>query len=128
MFWKSLLINFIINNNKYKYHTILDAKKNNFVVEHKRIRSNSDEFELKPYDYQKPGYDNRNSSTDDLEILYNVHNHYQKYELLKQLQNRNLTNQMKLDFVEKNNIFSKTYTYKFNPLKGGLFDDWNNNF
>jgi hypothetical protein len=110
---------------------ILNAKRSNFIIEQtgKRPRSDSDEFNTKYQDYNKPGCDNRNNETndtDDLEILYNIHNYYHKYQLLKYLQNNNITNQSKLESIEKNNIFSNTY--QFNPLTGGLFDDWNRIF
>ena len=118
---------------------VLNAKKGNFDVEqpgNKRSRSDSDEFDTKLYDYQKPGYDNRindkkddnriNDKKDDLEILYNVHNYYQKYAFLKYLQNSSISNKTKYDFVQKNNIFNKTY--KYDPLKGGLLEEWNNIF
>ena len=129
MFWKSLLINFIINNNRHKCHTILNSQKSNFIIEqpgNKRLRSDSDEFDTKYNDYNKPGCDNRNNDTDDLETLYNIHNNHHKYKLLKYLQNNNITTQSKLESIEKNDVFNKVYQY--NPLNGGLFDDWNRIF
>lgn len=127
MFWRSLLVNFIININahRYRYQMALDSKKSNFIVEkpNKRDRSNSDEFDSNVSDFQKPGYDNRMNNTDNLE---NIRRNHQKYELFKKLQSTNLSNDKKLDYIEKYNLLNKSYTYK--PLSGGLMNDWNNIF
>jgi hypothetical protein len=103
----------------------LDSKKSNFIVEkpNKRDRSDSDEFDSNITDYRKPGYDNRMKYRDTLE---NIKRNHQNYEILKKLKSTNLSNDKKLDIIEKYNLLNKSYTYK--PLSGGLMNDWNNIF
>ena len=129
MFWKTLFISFIMNNKKYTRYILLDAKHNEFNS--RRQRSNSDEFDNKDtnvnkssFFFQKIGYDNRYNYSENNDVVINITQFIQQMELLKKLENKNISEPVKMDLIDN---YKKYYSPSigFNIYEGGLFKDWN---
>ena len=57
---------------------------------------------------------------ENVKMLYRIKENYNKYILLKELENKKIPNEMKLWKIEKSVVPS---AYKI--MNGGLLDDWN---
>jgi hypothetical protein len=138
MIWKTFLISFMMNSSKYKHLMLLDS------VQHissgtKRLRSYSDDldnsinntssvsFNKDNTFFSKPGYDNRHNDSDrDDEFILNITRFNEKMQLLKTLENKNLSQHVKLKLLENYNRDEIPSPIKPNIFAGGLLNDWNN--
>jgi hypothetical protein len=118
-----------MNNKKYTRYILLDAKHNEFNS--RRQRSNSDEFDNKDtnenkssFFFQKIGYDNRYNYSENNDVVINITQFIQQMELLKKLENKNISEPVKMDLIDN---YKKDYSPSigFNIYEGGLFKDWN---
>ena len=129
MFWKTFFISFVLNNKNNMKFILLDKKNShNFVSETipRRPRSYSDELDSeknKSFFYQKSGYDNRDLQSDETDIIFNITEFYTKMDLLKKLENKNISESVKIELIKNyKNDLPSGLTY--NNLAGGLYDDW----
>jgi hypothetical protein len=105
----------------------------------KRLRSYSDDldnsinninsvsFNKENTFFSKPGYDNRHNDSDiNDEIILNITRFNEKMLLLKTLENKNLSQHIKLELLENYNRHELPSPIKPNIFAGGLLNHWDN--
>ena len=129
MIWKTFFVSFMINSSKYRNLILLDSEKT-----HRRQRTYSDDLEnTTQYSRQLGelslinGFDNRYNGSENVDdIILNIKKFNRKMELLKTLENNNLSNHVKVEILKKYNNYETDCSVKPNILAGGLFKDWDN--
>jgi hypothetical protein len=124
MFWKSFLVAFLLDNKKHFYQ----SKKNNSIIPmcessinnlwKKSVRL-SDGFDHTFNETETQTFDNEM-------LLMKIVENSKKMALLKTLENKDISNDVKILFIDeyKKNNESKIPTV--NIKGGGLFKDWDN--
>ena len=73
----------------------------------------------------KPGYDNRYNGTDnDNDIVLNITRFNMQMELLKTLENKDVSQHVKIDFIERYNKNKNSSPLMPDIFSGGLYKDW----
>jgi len=76
----------------------------------------------------KQGHDNRYSELDNsTDIIFNITRFHKQMDLLRALENKNLSLTHKLEILKKFETLDSPSPMKYNFLQGGLFDEWNYN-
>ena len=76
--------------------------------------------------FSKSGYDNRYNGTDnDNDIILNITKFNIQMELLKTLENKHVSQHVKLDFIKQYNRNEKPSPLMPDIFSGGLYKDWN---
>ena len=139
MIWKLLFIGFVLSNNRTNKILLLNSMPRNELS--KRQRSNSEDINTtnetigeiynkshRPFFYERSGYDERyNSSKDNIsdhDVILNITKFYQQMELLKTLENKNVPQQRKLEYIEEYNKHNRKHPYLPDIFSGGLKNDW----
>jgi hypothetical protein len=143
MFWKSLLIGFVLNNkhNLLNYnHTnlklsyldsIADSLPSDNVPQKPKIQETINDYSFKKNFFRNilnNGYDYRIDTNEfyEREKLRNITSFFEKMILLQNLENDNISQFTKLDLIENNiHIDSNNHSkYVSNINSGNLFSDW----
>ena len=139
MIWKTFLISFVLNSVKRKKNLILRESIHTSTEKIPiRSRSYSDDLDnnsdsnssrfIKTTNifFSKAGYDNRyNGSDNDSNIILNITRFYRQMELLKTLENKNVSRHTKLKLVENYEKHENHTPLLPNIFSGGLYNDWN---
>ena len=149
MIWKSLLIGFILNNDRYLWK-LLNYKKESG---HKRTKIGSaletvpdnitnnnktyfkNEKTKKPFSFTKknkksPFYDGidyrfgSDNQTETITTIMNITKFLTQMKLLNDLENTNISQAKKLELIDQYNRNEGPPKYSPNKKSGGLFDDW----
>ena len=142
MIWKTFFISFILQNKKFTRLLILDATSTNLAPEKipKRQRSNSEDLDNSTENFNtnknttsklstifnKSGYDNRYNDTNiNNDVMFNINKWNKQLKLLKKLENKNISNIVKLDLIDE---YKKELPSPIIPniYAGGLFNEWHN--
>jgi hypothetical protein len=140
MIWKTFLVSFILNSSRHKKLFLLDSTFTSSIPEkiQRRSRSYSDDLDSGSNGtnftftkttntfFSKPGHDNTyNGSDNDTDIILNITRFYRQMELLKSLENKNVSRQTKLKLVENYEKQENQTPLLPNIFSGGLYNDWN---
>jgi hypothetical protein len=140
MIWKTFLISFILNSGKHKNLILWDSTFTASIPEKipRRSRSYSDDLEnctdtIKSTInnnnnnfFSKPGYDNRyNGTENDNDIILNITKFNMQMELLKTLENKHVSQHVKIDFIDQYNKNENPSQFMPDIFSGGLYKDWN---
>jgi hypothetical protein len=139
MIWKTFLVSFMLNASKYKRLLILDSTYTSSIPEKipRRSRSYSDDLdnctestnsylnkEANTF-FSKPGYDNRYNGTDnDTDIVLNITKFNIQMDLLKTLENDNVSQHVKIKLINQYNKNEIHSPLKPDIFSGGLYKDW----
>ena len=119
MLWRIFFLSFVLKNNKARKDIIINSLTTNLPI--KRQRSYSDDFNFNLND----GYDGRYNGTDkDDELLLNITHFNRKMKLLKTLENKNISQDIKVNLIEEHNKYENPSPILPNIHSGGLFKDW----
>lgn len=128
MIWKTFFVSFMLNSSKYRNLVLIDSEKT-----HRRQRTYSDDLENTTYYRQLGGlssingFDNRYNGSENVDdIVLNITRFNRQMELLKTLENNNISNHVKLELLKKYNNYETDYSIKPNIFAGGLCKDWDN--
>jgi hypothetical protein len=120
MLWRIFFLSFVLKNNRRRNRNLLDSFTSELPI--KLGRSYSNEFNFNIND----GYDGRyNGTYNDDELLVNITHFNRKMNLLKTLENKNISKDSKVKLIEEYNINEIPSPILPNIHSGGLFKDWN---
>ena len=129
MIWKTFLISFILNSGKHKNLILKDS----IYTSPTRSRSysedlddnNNSSFIKNPNSFfSKSGYDNRYNGTQGNDVILNITRFNMQMELLKTLENKHVSQDVKLDFIEQYNKNKNASHMMPDIFSGGLYKDW----
>jgi len=137
MIWKTFLISFVLNSVKRKNLILRDSIHTSTEKIPIRSRSYSDDldnctdnnsssFIKKPTTFfSKAGYDNRhNESDNDNDVILNITRFNMQMEILKTLENKHVSQHVKLDLIEQYNKNKNPSPVMPDIFSGGLYKDW----
>jgi hypothetical protein len=136
MIWKTFLISFILNSGKHKNLILMDSIHTSNGKISRRSRSYSEDldnltettkFSFIKNDntfFSKSGYDNRYNGTDDNDMILNITKFNRQMELLKTLENKHVSQHVKIDFIEQYNKNENPSPLIHDIFSGGLYKDW----
>jgi hypothetical protein len=149
MIWKSLLISFILNNDRL-FWKLLNYNKNEKSKDAKllsvlesipdNITNNNKTFFKREYSNAKvpftfskkekqpyyDGYDHRFgiNKTETISVVMNITKFLTQMKLLNDLENVNISKETKVELIETYNRNESPPKYSPNIKSGGLFQDW----
>jgi len=145
MFWRTLLISFVLNNKRNLWDLNASRKNGNIFSNYieyiedylpfdDTVPENNNEtindFYSKKHFYRNilnNGYDYRTDTNElyEREKTRNISLNFKKMLLLQCLENADFSQNTKLELIEKNNIDSNNHSkYVSNIDSGNLFSDW----
>jgi hypothetical protein len=136
MIWKTFLISFVLNSVKRKNLILRDSIHTSTEKIPIRSRSYSDDldnctdnnsssFIKNNTFFSKPGCDNTYNGTDnDNDVILNITRFNMQMEILKTLENKHVSQNVKLDLIEQYNKNKNPSPLIPNIFSGGLYKDW----
>ena len=142
MIWKAILFGFILKNIKNKQLILNDSIPTSSIP--KRQRSYSDEFDTmnttekeiiincsRSFFNRHSGYDetyNSSKHPSDEDIIFNITRFNRQMELLKTLENKNMSQSNKVKYIQQYNKDEYPNPIMPNIFSGGLYKDWDFDF
>jgi len=133
MFLRSFFLAFLLDNKKYLYNISIEGRKKNIITQRMSIINSENgpivnDLITNLWKRSSDGRDHRFNATEEIdnELIAKIAKNNYKMNLLKTLINKELSNDIKILYINDYERLNKPKIETPNLKAGGLFKDWDN--